>query len=388
MVAASASVKLDSQLMIDQQPIQKIALVLPDLRGGGVEKVCSVSAHEFVSRGYDVDVVLMESMGELLSELPEQANVVDLKAKRMRNIPRAFARYLIDAKPDVVLAKMWPLTSMCAIGRRLARSRTRLVVSDHSMLSHSYAHRGKLHEWAMRASLAVTYRMVDARIGVSQGVVDEVARLSGIDRQQFQVIYNPIAKEFFEPTLPADRLDSLWGDKTSKRIISVGSFKPVKNFELLIRAFAKVVETIDARLVLLGEGAQRAQIESTAKSLGVYDRVLMPGFAKDPTPYYASADLFVLSSNHEGFGNVIVEALAIGLPVVSTDCPSGPAEILENGKHGRLVPVGDEDALSVAIEDVLARDHDKKPLQKRANEFSPAIVSDEYLKVLVNKTIQ
>ena len=367
--------------MTAQQPTQKIALVLPDLRGGGAEKVNLILAEELSSRGYTIEMVLMRREGELLDEVSSCAHVVDLAALQMRNVPRAFASYLRESKPDVVLANMWPLTSMCVIAAKLARTETRIVVSDHSMLSHSYADKGALHAMALRASLFLTYRMAAARVAVSSGVADDLSKLSGIARNRFQVIFNPISRGFTEEISPA-AAERFWGDFSGKRILSVGSFKPVKNHMLLVRACAKIVDSVDARLMLLGDGPLLEDIERVIRSEGVDDKVLLPGFFPDPRPFYASADLFVLSSNHEGFGNVIVEALACGLPVVSTDCPSGPSEILGNGKYGSLVPVGDADALATAIGEALAKPCDKEMLRARAQDFTQAIVADHYLKII------
>src|SRR5262249_18705982 len=146
--------------------------------------------------------------------------------------------------------------------------------------------------------------------------------------------------------------------------------------------FKQLLATQDARLLILGTGDLAEQTASVARAEGIGDKVLMPGATRDPVPFYRSADLFVLSSDYEGFGNVIVEALACGLPVVSTDCRSGPAEILENGRYGRLVPVGDAQALARAMADALAAEHDREAFKRRAADFSPERAADQYLRLL------
>ena len=197
---------------------------------------------------------------------------------------------------------------------------------------------------------------------------------------KFATIHNPV------PSLPScsvSRLNeaaSFWKGSEA-RILSVGNLKAVKNQALLIRAFARLASP-NATLMILGEGALRPELERLATELGVGNRVILPGFQSDPTPFYETANLFVLSSDYEGFGNVIVEALATGTPVVSTDCPSGPSEILEGGKWGRLTPVGDVDALAMAMKTALAEEHDPEALKRRAADFSPAIAARKYLDAL------
>ncbi|MFN3591959.1 MAG: glycosyltransferase, partial [Thermaurantiacus sp.] len=165
------------------------------------------------------------------------------------------------------------------------------------------------------------------------------------------------------------------------RILTAGRMKPQKNHALLIRAFARL-ELPSARLAILGDGRSEAATRALVAEMDLQTRVLMPGFVADPGPWLRSADLFVLSSDYEGFGNVLVEALAAGLPIVSTDCPFGPAEILEHGCYGRLVPVGDEGALAAAMADALAEDHDRAALRRRAADFAPDVAARRYASLL------
>lgn len=173
-----------------------------------------------------------------------------------------------------------------------------------------------------------------------------------------------------------------WVNSFGKKIIAIGTLKSQKRFDRLVHAFAGLPER-DAVLMILGEGGERENIETLAQTLNVAGRVFMPGFTHDPAYYLRRADLFVLSSDYEGFGNVVAEALEQGTPVVSTDCPSGPREILEDGKYGTLVPVGDVDALARAMEDALNREHDREALKRRAQDFSVDKAADAYLDLLL-----
>jgi glycosyltransferase involved in cell wall biosynthesis len=197
-----------------------------------------------------------------------------------------------------------------------------------------------------------------------------------------QVIHNPVPPRTHASPEALAEADALWGGRPGERLLSVGSFKAAKNQDLLLRAFARI-ESAEARLMLVGRGEAELDLRTLARNLGVEERVIFAGFRHDPAPFYMTADLFVLSSDREGFGSVIAEALAAGTPVVSTNCPSGPAEILENGRWGRLVPVGDVGAFAAAIQEVLSADHDRDALKQRAADFDLATAAEKYLNLLL-----
>lgn len=365
---------------VSRQAAKLISILLPDLRGGGAERICLDLAHEFVRQGRAVEFVLMQAHGELLTEAQATFPVTDLDSTRARKLPRAFARYLRQRRPDAVLANMWPLTVIAPL-MRVMGYRGRVVILEHNTLTVQYGEWGRAHRAALRSSMAVGYRLAHARIGVSCGVADDIAGLSGIARSRFEVIYNPVPARA-RPVAEALRVaEALWSIPSGARILTVGSMKAQKNHALLLQAFAGMNRP-DARLMLLGSGAGEQDLRALAGELGVFGRVVFAGFQNDPTPFYHTADLFALSSNYEGFGNVIVEALACGTPVVSTDCPSGPAEILENGRWGRLTPVGDAAALAAAMRASLAETHDPEALKRRTADFAPEIAAKRYLEAL------
>lgn len=358
-----------------------IAILLPDLRGGGAERVNIDLAREFIRQGHTVDFVLMQARGELLDLVPDGARVVDLKTPRVRNMIWPLRRYLQRERPNALLAAMWPLTVLAPLVHYLSSHRCTVLVSEHNALTVQYAIWGKLHRLAMKASMALGYRLAAARVGVSGGVADDISRLSGLPRQMFSAIHNPVPTSPKPDEAAIGLAERLWACNPGARTITVGSLKAQKNHPLLLQAFAKL-DRPDARLMFVGTGSGHNNLVTQAAHLGVADRVIFAGFHTDPSPFYATADLFVLSSDHEGFGNVIVEALGHGLPVVSTDCPSGPAEILENGRYGRLVPVGDAEALALAMEGALVANHDREALKRRAADFAPEIAAKKYLDLL------
>lgn len=361
--------------------MSRIAIFLPDLRGGGAERVNLDLAREFVRRGHTVEFVLMRARGDFLPEAQREFAVVDLAAERVRNAIWPLIRYLKRRRPEAVIAAMWPLTVVAPIAARIAGYRGKVLVSEHSMLSLQYRTWGGIQKLALRASTFVGYRLSSVRVGVSDGVCSDIAGLSRMTLDGFVTIYNPIPAAAFPAEDALQLAASLWRGG-GPRILTVGNLKPVKNQALLLRAFARLVHP-GARLMILGQGQNEAMLRDLAADLGIADRVVFAGFHADPSPFYATADLFALSSDYEGFGNVIVEALSFGLPVVSTACPSGPREILEDGKYGTLVPVGDVDALARAMQEALSRPHDREALKRRAQAFSVDSAADAYLDLLL-----
>lgn len=359
-----------------------ISILLPDLRGGGAERVSLDLGREFVRLGHPVEFVLMRADGDFLSEARAEFPVVDLQTPRARQVVPALARYLRQTRPAALLAAMWPLTTLAPVAARLAGYRGPVAISEHNTIyTRQYRDWGWLHHFALRSSAFVGYRLASARIGVSRGVCDDISAMSLMAAERMTTIYNPVRKLPSPAPEVLKQVDKTWGGATGRRILTVGSFKDQKNHPLLLRSFAEMGDA-GARLMILGQGSNEEKLRALAADLGIAAQVIFPGFHADPAPFYASADLFVLSSDYEGFGNVIVEALSFGLPVVSTDCPAGPAEILDGGRFGRLVPVGDAPALAQAMAAALAEPADQDLLKRRAADFSPEIAARSYLSAL------
>jgi glycosyltransferase involved in cell wall biosynthesis/peptidoglycan/xylan/chitin deacetylase (PgdA/CDA1 family) len=359
-----------------------IAFVLPNLSFGGAEIVAAALGGEFLKRGFRTDFVVGWHEEEAFALLPPFAGYICLKAKHARSMLFPLASYIGERRPSAVIALQWPLTVLTIAARKLVESKARLAVCSHNVLSLQCDRLALPKRWVLRKSISLTYPYADARIAVSAGVADDLAALGGLPRAGISVVYNPL---FQRPASPDDfaAAEAIWGGWSGTRILTVGNLDPRKNHPLLIGAFRKVVTTRDARLLILG-GDQGTEgiVKAYAQSLGVADKVIMPGAVPNPTAYYLSANLFVLSSDTEGFGNVLVEALASGLPVVSTDCPYGPAEILAGGRYGRLSPVGDADALARAILEALDSLHDPDALKRRAADFALEGVAENYLRLL------
>lgn len=356
-----------------------VCIVLPDLRGGGAERLHVNLANEWLRRGFAVEFVLMSGDGELLEILHPDVVVSSLNVKRARNLVIPLRNFLKDRRPDVVIAAMWPITMLAVLAWVLSGRHGRIFVSDHSQMSISAVQELKVSEIFLGVSMRLTYPLATGIISVSKGVRDDVCRISGIKQSKVNVIYNPAALGFARERLSTDTRLALWGGGFRFHVVAVGTLKVQKDHATLLKAFSLIADRINAKLTIIGDGPLRAELECLIRELGIETRVALPGFMIDPYPWYQTADLFVLSSRWEGFGNVIVEALECGLPVVSTDCPSGPSEILEDGKHGDLVPVENPAELAAAIERSLGSEHDRGALVRRAQDFSLSKIASEYL---------
>lgn len=338
-------------------------------------------AHGLSEHGLRVDLVLFRAGGPYLNDVPRNVRVVDLKAFRILAALPGLARYLTQERPAAILSTLSSVNCVTLLARRLARSRARLVLGEQNSLSHNIANAFHARARLMPRLMRWTYPWADAVVSASQGVADDLACAIGYPRDEMSVIYNPIETVRVQQLAEQPVTDTWFFRPNAPVILGVGRLIPQKDFPTLMRAFARVRQQRPARLVILGEGPERRSLESLAVDLGVSDDCALPGFVSNPYKYMKSASVFALSSRWEGFGNVVVEAMSCGTPVVCTDCPSGPSEILESGTWGRLVPVADVDALALAIGDTL--DSPGIDPRARAEYFSVDRAADEYLRLLL-----
>ncbi len=328
---------------------EHIALFLPSLRRGGAERVMVNLARGFAEQGFKVDLVLARAEGPYLAEVPKEVRVVDLDTKRVLYSLPGLVRYLRKERPEAMLSALNHANIVAIWAKRLSGVKIQLVVSEHANLSLSVANNKSIRGRLMPYFIRQFYPWADSIVAVSDGVAEDLADKTGISTEKLRVIYNPVVT----PELIANAeepLDHPWfAPGEPPVILGMGRLVKQKDFPTLIRAFSLVRKERPARLIIISEGEERHKLERLVRELGLEADVELPGFVDNPYKYMKHAKLFVLSSRFEGLPTVLVEALAIGTPVVSTDCPSGPAEILEGGKWGELVPVGNSNTLAQAI---------------------------------------
>lgn len=363
---------------------QTIAIFIPTLRGGGAERAMVGLANGFARYGYQVDLVLADANGAFKKEVSGSVRIVNLDSKRMTASIFKLASYLRHSRPDVLLSAMTHVNLTAIWARYFARVSTRLVISERSTFSHALKGlRGRrVMQWLMPQLLRFFYPSADAVVSVSMGVQDDLLHHVSLPSSMTHVVYNPVVDDGFLQRA-ADPIEHTWfAVGTPPVVLAAGRLTEAKNFPLLLKAFAHVRRKRPCRLMILGEGPLRHALEAQVSDLRLGSDVLLPGFVDNPLPYMRQANVFVLSSLWEGLPAVLIQAMACGCRVVSTDCPSGPREILEDGRWGELVPVDDELALAEAIERCI--DNDSPPdVRERAGFFNEAQSVDAYLKILL-----
>lgn len=344
-----------------------IAIFMPYLVGGGIEKMCMQLARYFLGRGLDVTFVVTAATKADLSLVPEKAGVVILNTKRTLGAIFPLVQYLRREKPDVILCGHGHNSIVLLWARALSGAPTKVIISQHNALSSERRFNGSWQHFVLPVLYRLFLRMADKVFAVSQGVANDLAKACNYPLDKIKVIYNSVLSDDFgsDMTIPSE-VQSLW-DGGAPVIVSMGRLVEQKDFGTLIRAFHVVRQKCAARLVIIGSGADKQSLEQLAEELGVLGEVTFLGYTQKPERLLARSSVFVLSSRYEGFGNVIVEAMAVGLPIVSTNCPYGPSEILEDGRYGQLVPVGDFEAMARAIEAAL-----EKPEEGRAERIARA----------------
>jgi glycosyltransferase involved in cell wall biosynthesis len=358
-----------------------IAFFLPSVRGGGAQRVIVNLAQGMVERGLRVDLVLGTAQGVFLDHLPAEVRVVDLSAGRLVRSLLPLARYIRRERPRILVSSMTHANLIALWAARLARRSTRVMVTVHNTMSESTPDGRGLGGRLSLPLLRAFYPWADSIVAVSRGAADDLARTTGLPRERVEVIYNPV----ITPAILAQARqapDHPWfAPGQPPVILGVGRLTRQKDFPTLIRAFAEVRQRRPARLIVLGEGEDRQSLERLIAELGLNGDVALPGFRDDAMAFMAGSALFVLSSAWEGLPTVLIEALAAGTRVVSTDCPSGPREILQDGRLGALVPVGDAPALARAILDALNAPPGGAPADALV-PFTRDAAVDNYLRVI------
>ena len=335
-----------------EQP-RHLALLVGSFPEGAIQQVFINLANVFVQRGHRVDLVAAQFQGEIPPDLDARVEAINLdaratripwlRAKRRRWLPGSapeLAAYLRSQQPDGLLCGGTYANLAGLLARRLAGVPVRVTICEQNPLSLSVSNPGRIKlfmPWLARR----LYPTADGLVGASGGVADDLARFARIPRQRIEAIPNPVLTQDLRDQMAVAPEHPEWLEGDLPVIVTAARLAPQKDLETLIRAFSLLRAHREARLLILGEGRSRKALEKTIRRLDLGASVRMPGRVANPLPYLRYARVFALSSIYEGFGNVVVEALAAGCPVVSTDCPGGPPEILAGGQFGRLVPMGD-----------------------------------------------
>lgn len=359
-----------------------VALFLPSLSGGGAERALLNLAQYLRRQGLLVDLVAANAVGPFLSAVPEGVRVIDLRSPRVLGSLPALARYLARSRPQAMLSALDHANLVAIWATMLSRGETRLVVSVHNVQGPAPRPAWAARDRWVRRLARVFYPWADWIVAVSKGVAKDVLRAVGLPAGKIRVIYNPVVVPELAEAAARDPGHPWLTEGAPPVVLGAGRLTAQKDFATLIAAFGEVRRARPSRLLILGEGEERAKLQALIQSLSLGNDACLGGFTFNPYAYMSRAAVFALSSAWEGFGIVLVEAMACGTPVVSTDCVAGPAEILVDGKYGRLVPVGNPAALAEAILATLDDPLPPEVLRERAGDFSLEKVGAEYLELL------
>lgn len=357
----------------------RIALFLPSQRlGGGAERVMLNLAQGLALRGVPVDIVHVNAAGPFFDQPSGDVRLLSLNAQSTRTCLPALLRYLRRVRPAVMVANLLSGSILALLAKKALFGKLPVVVRYSHTFSMRYAEAGRKGRMTMQLAKRL-WQSADALVAVSHGAAQDLERnVPGI-APRLQIIANPVVWPDHLKRASGPVEHPWFGDREAPLLLAVGRLVPQKNHANLLRAFAELLKSRPAKLVILGEGPQRHRLQDLARRLGVAQAVDFPGFRSNPFPFMAKASAFVLSSDHEALPLALIEALACGTPVVSTDCPHGPREILEGGKWGRLAPARNAQALAKAILETLDHPIAAEALKARANFYSVQSCTDRYL---------
>ncbi len=369
-----------------EKDLKRVFFIIPALHGGGAERVL-LSILRYIDRSkFKPNLVLFVKKGELLSEIPPDIELVVLNSRWLILIK--LAKLLREEKPDAVVSFMWYANLMSLLAGLLGRIKKGFIVCERYGLENS--EEGQLAEFMRRLAIRFFYPGASLVLINSKAMGQQMESISRIPSDKLSVIYNPIdierVKELSEEHADIE-------EENVPLIIAIGRLTSQKGFDILLKAF-KIVHSdgIKSRLIILGKGEEEGRLKKLASELGIVDSVSLSGFVQNPYKYLVRSDLFVLSSLYEGFPNVLLEALALGVPSIATRCPTGPEEIITDGINGILVPPADEKALAEAIKRLLTDEDLRKRLgeagKKRAEDFRVEKIIKEYEVVIENVCAQ
>jgi glycosyltransferase involved in cell wall biosynthesis len=336
----------------------------------------------FLDLGQSVDLLMVRDQSPHILRLPPEVNLVRLGTDHTFLALPVLARYLREHRPAALLAAKDRAGRTAVLARLLARTDTRIVMRLGTNLSAAMVDRSALARRLRYRPIRWLYPRIDRIVAVSEGVAEDTAAIARLPPERIGVIRNPVITSEL-PVLAEESCGHRWLQPGQPPVIvGAGRFQRQKDFPTLIRAFARVRAERLCRLIILGEGGDQAKLERLIAALELTAYIDLPGFQSNPYPFLARADLFVLSSAWEGSPNVLTEAMALGTPVVSTDCPSGPRELLDGGRYGPLVTVGDADALAKAISATLDHHLPPEELKAAVAEYAQDVSARSYLKAL------
>lgn len=360
------------------------------MNDGGAEKVFSELCNYLFLKKYDINLVLGDSVGENLPRLNKSIKIVDLKTKKIsRSIPK-LVKFLLRNKPKVAISAMThcnlALIISCLIYRLITNNKIRIIVSERAPISFLFPTKNSLFNRLIILLVKFFYRYSDYIIAVSKGIKEELINYYGAEENKVKVLMNPVQLINYSDQNYKIRPHN-WFSQSIPVGISIGRLSEEKGFETLLNVIKRVNEKVQYRHIICGIGKDYNKLIKIAKKLKITENVFFAGYIKDIFLWLKYSDVFVLTSKWEGCPNVILESLASGTPVISTDCPYGPRELLENGKWGKLTKIDSVDELSNEIINTINKSFFKHEEVREylENNFSKIVIFKQYEKLMFNK---
>jgi glycosyltransferase involved in cell wall biosynthesis len=361
---------------------ERLAVLISFSGAGGVERMVLNLIEGLVGRGMTVDLLAIRAESAHLEHLPPGVRLHDLGVRHSGLAIAPLAAWLRRHQPVALLAAKDRAIRAAILARRLAGWHGTLVGRLGTNLSTAIEDHSRARQWLRTAPMRLLYRDIDRIVAVSEGVAEDTRRITGLPAERIGVVRNPVVTSRLFDLAAAPCPHPWLAQSEVPTLLGVGRLTKQKDFATLLDAFSKLVAQRPAYLVVLGEGRLRGSLEAQAERLNIASRVALPGFVTNPYAWVSRASLFVLSSAWEGSPNVLTEALALGVPAVATDCPSGPRELLDDGRYGKLVEVGDADGLAAAISATLANPLPCETLRGAVSEYSVDTATNGYLRAL------
>lgn len=347
---------------------KKISIFIPNLSGGGAERAMITIANGLGNK-YTVDLVVSNASGSYRDEINDSVKVVDLKSKSLRWSFFKLISYINSEKPDTIISALASANIICSIARVFTKRRFKLILSERAAVIAALKDNPRWQARIMPLLIRITYPHADFIVCVAKDIAKELKEVFGLKSEKLKVIYNAVVTEKLIENSMQEFDNPYFNHSKIPMILGVGRLTSQKNFASLIHAFSTIRKKQKSKLVILGEGPLLNDLKNLSKELNIHKDVYFPGFVKNPFVWMKHAKVFVLSSAYEGLPNALIQAMACGTQVVSTNCPTGPSEILEDGKWGFLCPVDDNHSLAQGISNIL-ENHNQKDVFKRSQYFS------------------
>ena len=354
-----------------------------DMGFGGAEKVIATLANKFIQSGREVTILTLIDHNDFIHTLDSRVKLQTLSIKNFKMSFFALCKFFYKNKFDNFIANIWPLTVFSFLIRFIS-PKTNLVLIEHCILSEQYREKNIIFKIFQKISINIFYKFAHHIISVSKGVKNDLIA-HGAPKNKISVIYNPLMPDLVSENHSVNQDILRWMRGDHINLIAIGQLIKAKNFINLIKSIDLLVNKNKqkVRLVILGDGPERTAMHESIERYNLENSIFLPGWVDDPMPYLRLSDLLILSSDYEGFGLVILEALSVGVNVVSTNCKTGPSEILKDGEFGFLCTVGDSSALASSVNFALKNPLSKECLISRAADFLPDKISQQYEKILI-----